>query len=148
MSKKGGKSTPNKGEKGDKTRTTPTNELVPGILDNEEWFSKKKLLGRAGRLSWTQRRYKYFQRSRWPEFLLPCFLFHSFQPMLCRFLDQLVVLMIQKSAPVWMNQIKNMGAKILLILSVVEVAWCDGPSSFIQLDHWTVFLKKLFFENS
>jgi len=35
MSKKGGKSTPNKGEKGDKTRTTPTNELVPGILDNE-----------------------------------------------------------------------------------------------------------------
>jgi len=35
MSKKGGKSTPSKGEKGDKTRTTPTNELVPGILDNE-----------------------------------------------------------------------------------------------------------------
>ena len=40
MSKKGGKSTPSKGEKGDKTRTTPTNELVPGILDNEEHFSK------------------------------------------------------------------------------------------------------------
>ena len=40
MSKKGGKSTPSKGEKGDKTRTTPTNELVPGILDNEEYFSK------------------------------------------------------------------------------------------------------------
>ena len=40
MSKKGGKSTPSKGEKGDKTRTTPTNELVPGILDNEEPFSK------------------------------------------------------------------------------------------------------------
>ena len=37
---KGGKSTPSKGEKGDKTRTTPTNELVPGILDNEEHFSK------------------------------------------------------------------------------------------------------------
>ena len=48
MSKKGGKSTPSKGEKGDKTRTTPTNELVPGILDNEERFSKKKTFGSSG----------------------------------------------------------------------------------------------------
>jgi len=35
MSKNKGKQTPNKSDKGDKTRTTPTNELYPGILDNE-----------------------------------------------------------------------------------------------------------------
>lgn len=34
MSKKGGKSTPNKADKSDK-RTTPTNELIHGILDND-----------------------------------------------------------------------------------------------------------------
>ena len=81
------------------------------------------------------------QRSRLTEFLPPCFLFDSFKPVLISESSALPVDPKIDITSVGMNEIKNMGARILVIWSVGSTYTSAGSMTVVPPDPKVFFSK-------